>query len=582
MSTLFGRSYTSIGESSNDLLLKTRGQIKIQWGNKFIDLIKDGKLNYNDKLINSVTTVQDISTSKNGIYYVEEDSSLWVVIGGNLLNIKDSTNTYVSFLEKQTTTGDQKHTALTNIGFLYPSIEQAKLANLTSGIVYIEDQKKLYIIAEGQLIEYSLTLPNPYTNQLTIRKSDQNRGALVIQGEGENNSLIIEDIIIFSDDNSNIINSQSQPLSIQYQGQTAVQIDDQVNVYKPTYLQSGAYSNTVASVGATDNNGFRLYISGGQSFLEVDTIIERNGSENTNIIIPVYWAAETNIIKSVQELNIENQVQLTLLQQNTYQVGDTLYVYLPTYIQENAYYQIQTLSMSVVSLTDNSITVEVLSTSANLDDMQQILVGQTTFLIARTDQKTNIIRFSQDNIDLIETQTASDEQDLSKINTRIGDINSLNKSILVQQDNIKGSIQETIVVPTKEFKQGVFSNNLVTDNSEQFNANLYGPVFKGGPELNIFPRYEDGLQLPVEDSSQIVVTSNWVKTLLQQIIPQGTIVGWSGTTIPEGWALCDGQNGTPDLTSLFLKNTQLQLNDSDSRVINPSEYLLVYIIKLSY
>lgn len=582
MSTLFGRSYTSIGESSNDLLLKTRGQIKIQWGNKFIDLIKDGKLNYNDKLINSVTTIQDISTSKNGIYYVEEDSSLWVVIGGNLLNIKDSTNTYVSFLEKQTTTGDQKHTALTNIGFLYPSIEQAKLANLTSGIVYIEDQKKLYIIAEGQLIEYSLTLPNPYTNQLTIRKSDQNRGALVIQGEGENNSLIIEDIIIFSDDNSNIVNSQSQPLSIQYQGQTAVQIDDQVNVYKPTYLQSGAYSNTVASVGATDNNGFRLYISGGQSFLEVDTIIERNGSESTNIIIPVYWAAETNIIKSVQELDIENQVQLTLLQQNTYQVGDTLYVYLPTYIQETAYYQIQTLSMSVVSVTDNSITVEVLSTSANLDDMQQILVGQTIFLIARTDQKTNIIRFSQDNIDLIETQTASDEQDLSKINTRIGDINSLNKSILVQQDNIKGSIQETIVVPTKEFKQGVFSNNLVTDNSEQFNANLYGPVFKGGPELNIFPRYEDGLQLPVEDSSQIVVTSNWVKTLLQQIIPQGTVVGWSGTTIPEGWALCDGQNGTPDLTSLFLKNTQLQLNDSDSRAINPSEYLLVYIIKLSY
>lgn len=581
MSTLFGRSYTSIGESSNDLLLKTRGQIKIQWGNKFIDLIKDGKLNYNDKLINSVTTVQDISTSKNGIYYVEEDSSLWVVIGGNLLNIKDSTNTYVSFLEKQTTTGDQKHTALTNIGFLYPSIEQAKLANLTSGIVYIEDQKKLYIVAGGQLIEYSLTLPNPYTNQLTIRKADQNRGALVIQGEGENNSLIIEDIIIFSD-NSNIINSQSQPLSIQYQGQTAVQIDDQVNVYKPTYLQSGAYSNTIASVGATDNNGFRLYISGGQSFLEVDTIIERNGSENTNIIIPVYWAAESNIIKSVQELDIENQVQLTLLQQNTYQVGDTLYVYLPTYIQETAYYQIQTLSMSVVSVTNNSITVEVLSTSANLDDIQQILVGQTTFLIARTDQKTNIIRFSQDNIDLIETQTASDEQDLSKINTRIGDINSLNKSILVQQDNIKGSIQETIVVPTKEFKQGVFSNNLVTDNSEQFNANLYGSVFKGGPELNIFPRYEDGLQLPVEDSSQIVVTSNWVKTLLQQIIPQGTVVGWSGTTIPEGWALCDGQNGTPDLTSLFLKNTQLQLNDSDSRAINPSEYLLVYIIKLSY
>jgi microcystin-dependent protein len=31
------------------------------------------------------------------------------------------------------------------------------------------------------------------------------------------------------------------------------------------------------------------------------------------------------------------------------------------------------------------------------------------------------------------------------------------------------------------------------------------------------------------------------------IIPKGTIVMWNGTTIPSGWILCDGTNGTPDL-----------------------------------
>ena len=35
-------------------------------------------------------------------------------------------------------------------------------------------------------------------------------------------------------------------------------------------------------------------------------------------------------------------------------------------------------------------------------------------------------------------------------------------------------------------------------------------------------------------------------------IPKGVIVMWSGTVAPEGWALCDGANGTPDLREKFV------------------------------
>ena len=40
-------------------------------------------------------------------------------------------------------------------------------------------------------------------------------------------------------------------------------------------------------------------------------------------------------------------------------------------------------------------------------------------------------------------------------------------------------------------------------------------------------------------------------------IPLGGIIMWSGSKIPDGWALCDGKNGTPDLTDRFVLGAAL-------------------------
>src|SRR3989304_8183330 len=46
-----------------------------------------------------------------------------------------------------------------------------------------------------------------------------------------------------------------------------------------------------------------------------------------------------------------------------------------------------------------------------------------------------------------------------------------------------------------------------------------------------------------------------VNQLIANAFPVGGIIMWSGllVNIPNGWALCDGMNGTPDLRGQFIK-----------------------------
>lgn len=61
------------------------------------------------------------------------------------------------------------------------------------------------------------------------------------------------------------------------------------------------------------------------------------------------------------------------------------------------------------------------------------------------------------------------------------------------------------------------------------------------------------------NDSEILATTALTRKLYDAIaglnsVPTGVIMLWSGSTtdIPIGWALCDGQNGTPDLRSRFV------------------------------
>lgn len=97
------------------------------------------------------------------------------------------------------------------------------------------------------------------------------------------------------------------------------------------------------------------------------------------------------------------------------------------------------------------------------------------------------------------------------------------------------------------------SNNLFLTRS--------APVVGGGP-----------LTLAEDGSAPLhAVTVQQAEAALASAIPSGVIVMWSGPTdsVPLGWAICDGQNGTPDLRDRFVigaggSYTSRELGGSDT------------------
>lgn len=511
---LFGSSYTNTGSTSSDYLIKTRGKVKIQIGNKFLDLLKDGKLNVDSKFIFK----QDSVGVKDGIYIIGdgEDAKVIISIGGSQIDLKGEIGTtYVSFQGNQETTSEQKHSALQNIGFLYKTIEQVQNNGLQSGIVYIESNQKLYIVQNGSLTEYTFEIPNPYPKQFVIAKSDSNKGALVIRGSGINNALSFDSMDIYSEELDNYIDSQ---------GNIYIRIDDTQKVLigqSETVFSNSVVSQKFSSISATSDSGFRLYVDNGESTLEVDNLVVRNNSSSTNYsLYPQYWYRENNIISTANFVSKQDTINITLNLSftNTFQVNDSLYVY--TYLKKEGNDFQVLLPFIVTSIEDNSIKVtlqeELLKDKIDKNYLLDALKLQTIFLAGR-ETGVSLLRRNQQSIDLIHSTSFTDEQDTKSITSRFGNIEELNLSGIVDQKEIiiKGN--------------GVYSDN--------------GCFLKA--------QYISSYDLPVSDNSTQFISTEW----FHKILPKGSIIMFNGqlSEIPEGWHICDGTNGTPNLIDKFIK-----------------------------
>lgn len=85
-------------------------------------------------------------------------------------------------------------------------------------------------------------------------------------------------------------------------------------------------------------------------------------------------------------------------------------------------------------------------------------------------------------------------------------------------------------------------------------ANGYAPLNEDTviPGIYILKGQPNGV--PSLDEDGVILSEQLPPINIPDSIPKGVIVMWSGTkeTIPTGWALCDGANGTPNLINRFV------------------------------
>lgn len=584
MAQLFGKNYQEAGSSSSPLLLRSNGEIKLQWGNKFIDLIKNGKINSEAKdYIFTVDTSDEIKA--NGIYLVTEDSSIWINVEGTKTKLNNTDTTYVSFLTEQETTPEQKQQALTNLGLIYENIDALNKANLVTGLAYVVESNKLYLIQNKVVSEYQV--------------------ASALPASGKFEDLTISNLTI----KNNTINSNQLILTIN--NIPYLQINDNILCSVPFLvdkLQSINYNY--------NKSGFALYQDNGKSILDIDSLnwrnIESELPKNQKTYITYTILGDFNIVTGVTdvsskdeslyklELKYPNNISLSLSNYILAELETTYNIFLLTtkvQIQDDISYNQIVLDKNIpethqlyVKFSDSSTKlysrndVKLFDVNLSVDEAYLYNNGIDTKYIVDIDsaQKHNIIplEFEIRKVDkyyiiikLQNTLLASDllnSNQLKIYQTRVPQfIQGEGFLALRKWDSVNNKyVYHTIIGTYKESEFGISDDTndkfgFYSDDVKVTGISLSGTKFSGQlpsftetkPDTianNQFPTMEivnEKIKKAVDDAGDTNIS-----LISKNSLPKGSIIMFnSAENIPDKWQICDGTNGTPNLIDKFIK-----------------------------
>ena len=584
MAQLFGKNYQETGKSSSPLLLRSNGEIKLQWGNKFIDLVKNGKINSEAKdYIFTVDTSDEIKA--NGIYLVTEDNSIWVNVEGTKTKLSNNDTTYVSFLTEQETTSEQKQQALTNLGLIYENIDALNKANLITGLAYVVETNKLYLIQNGVVSEYQVTLALPTS--------------------GKFDDLAISNLTI----KNNTINSSQLILTIN--NIPYLQLNDNILCSVPFLvdkLQSVNYNY--------NKSGFALYQDNGKSVLDIDSLnwrnIESELPKNQKTYITYTILGDFNIVTKVTDVSSETESLYKLQLKYPNNIPPNLPNYILAELETT--YNIFLLTTKV-QVQDN-ISYNQIVLDKNIPETYQLYVkfsDSSTKLYSRNDAKLFDVNLKVDEAYLynngIDTKYIVDidsaqKHDIIPLEFEVCEIdkyyiiiklqNTLLASDLLNATQLKiyqarvpqfiqgegflalrkwdsvnnKYVYHTIIGTYKESEFGISDDTndkfgFYSDDIKVTGISLSGAKFSGQlpsfaetkPDIianNQFPTMEivnEKIKKAVDDAGDTNLA-----LINKSALPKGSIIMFNNANkIPDKWQICDGTNGTPNLIDKFIK-----------------------------
>lgn len=608
MAQLFGKNYQEAGSSSSPLLLRSNGEIKLQWGNKFIDLIKNGKINSEAKqFIYIVDSKEDIDN--NGIYLVNSDQTIWVNIEGNSVQLADTVNSYVSFLTEQDISIEQKEIALTNIGLFYNTLEDATNAKIQSGLIYIKDTNKLYLVKDGNINEYQVISDLP--------------------SSGKFDDLTIGNISI----KENTINSTQLNLSIN--NIPYIQLNNNSIICNLSLV-----IDTIKSSNYNRNSsGFSIYQEQNKSILDIDSInwrnIESELPKNQKDYIKYTTLGEYNIVTQVSEKERNEETgetfyELTLKYPNTFIEGyldadlETTYnIYLltPDLQKEQSKYFILDKAFPIGSqltvnfegggsqtyyetdnyIYDSSKTIE--SAYFNVDDyyvdigtkIKHAVNPEELKIVSLSTNSITVVPIHQDlGIDLVKATQFKIYQ------ARVPQFIQGEGFLALRKWDFKNNkyVYHTIIGTYKESDFGISNNTddkfgFYSDDVKVTGISLSGAKFSGQ-----LPSFTEVKPKTIEDNqfpTMEIVNEKIKNAGGTNSLPKGSIIMFNNAeNIPDKWQICDGTNGTPNLIDKFikagttLKEESVELTkyiDSTEETIEQNKYKLdayslIFIMKM--